>query len=259
MEDQKTETAKERRVESLGWLTESSVMPKKRKVIEGVGASSIIELRAQLYRTQEDARRFKAGDPDAVLHRPRKKTDTFTKKNAGVEERCNRDKLQLKAESDGSASYAALEKKAQLYEKLVRGEFSDEEDREKYSVDFLRKGFLEDEFKVLEDEGAGDLNPTLENNEDQSLHDSSSGRRSGIGWNPNKGVGFSQEHKALVKQVNEETIEAREQAAVLKQRRQIIAQKNREKLKQAFIKKKLEKLLAAEKKQTEDNSHLQLQ
>lgn len=51
-----------------------------------------------------------------------------------------RDKLELKAVKDGAVSYAALEKKAQLYEKLVRGELSDEEGEEKYCVDFFRKG-----------------------------------------------------------------------------------------------------------------------
>lgn len=51
-----------------------------------------------------------------------------------------RDKLELKAVKDGSASYAALERKAELYEKLVKGELSDEEDKEKYCVDFFRKG-----------------------------------------------------------------------------------------------------------------------
>lgn len=45
----------------------------------------------------------------------------------------------MKAVNDGSASYAALEKKAALYDKLVRGELSDEEDKEKYCVDFFRK------------------------------------------------------------------------------------------------------------------------
>lgn len=33
-----------------------------------------------------------------------------------------------------------MEKKAQLYEKLARGELSDEEAEEKYCVDFFRKG-----------------------------------------------------------------------------------------------------------------------
>ena len=56
-----------------------------------------------------------------------------------------RDKLELKAVKDGSASYAALEKKAELYDKLARGELSDEEDKEKYCVDFFRKGYAQDE------------------------------------------------------------------------------------------------------------------
>lgn len=33
-----------------------------------------------------------------------------------------------------------MERKAELYEKLVRGELSDEEDKEKYCVDFFQKG-----------------------------------------------------------------------------------------------------------------------
>jgi hypothetical protein len=53
----------------------------------------------------------------------------------------HRDKLELKAVKDGSASYAALEKKAELYEKLSRGKVPDEEDKEKYYVDFFQKGF----------------------------------------------------------------------------------------------------------------------
>lgn len=47
---------------------------------------------------------------------------------------------------DGAVSYAALEKKAQLYEKLVRGELSDEEAEEKYCVDFSRKGIAHEEY-----------------------------------------------------------------------------------------------------------------
>ena len=36
-------------VELLGWLMESSIMPKKQWAIAGVGPSSILELKAQLY------------------------------------------------------------------------------------------------------------------------------------------------------------------------------------------------------------------
>lgn len=50
-----------------------------------------------------------------------------------------RDKLELKALNEGAVSYAALEKKAELYDKLARGELSDEEDQEKYCVDFSSK------------------------------------------------------------------------------------------------------------------------
>lgn len=38
-----------------------------------------------------------------------------------------------------------MEKKAQLYEKLARGEVSDEEAEEKYCVDFFRKGIEHEE------------------------------------------------------------------------------------------------------------------
>ena len=43
-----------RDAESLGWLAQSAVQPKKRREIEGVSASSIVDLKAQLYRTQEE-------------------------------------------------------------------------------------------------------------------------------------------------------------------------------------------------------------
>jgi len=59
-----------------------------------------------------------------------------------------RDKLELKAIKDGSVSYAALEKKAELYDKLVKGELSDEEDKEKYCVDFVRKSDDHDDGNV---------------------------------------------------------------------------------------------------------------
>ncbi len=43
-------------------------------------------------------------------------------------------------------SYAALERKAQLYDKLSRGQYDDDE--EQYNVDFLSKGFLTDEMRI---------------------------------------------------------------------------------------------------------------
>jgi hypothetical protein len=78
------------RVDSLGWLTESSVMPKKQRAIEGVGPSSIVELRAQLYRTQEDVKRAKELGIEVDAFRPKKKIDEFLKKNSGVDDRATR-------------------------------------------------------------------------------------------------------------------------------------------------------------------------
>lgn len=87
------EEMKKKRVESLGWLTESSIMPKKHKAIEGVGASSILELKAQLYKTQEEAKKAKDLTPDVEFHRAKKKIvphDVFAQKNAGVDTRAHR-------------------------------------------------------------------------------------------------------------------------------------------------------------------------
>ncbi|KAG0621930.1 hypothetical protein M758_3G059000 [Ceratodon purpureus] len=235
-----------RRVDSLGWLTESAVMPKKQRAIQGVGPSSIVELRAQLYRTHEDVKRAKELGVDPDVFRPKKKLDAFLKKNFGVEDRATRDKLHLKATKDGVDSYAALEKKAELYDKLVRGELPDEEEKEKYSVDFLRKGSLDDEAQEMERDRLGDSrHDGRENFETAAVFDggtSDEKPKSGVGWGLGKSTGLSLEQKQLIREVNVETKEARGKAVELKQRRQMLAEKNREKLRLAFLKKQVEKL-----------------
>eukprot|EP00850_Spirogloea_muscicola_P019745 SM000198S05316 [mRNA] locus=s198:204581:205851:+ [translate_table: standard] len=226
----------------MGWLTESSVMPKRKRLIEGVGAASALELRAQLYQSQEDARR-RAADGGADDDDQRRRTRTpYAGKNPGVEARAHRDRLQLKP-TDGSNVYAALERKAALYEKLQRGEAPDEEEKEKYSVDFLRKGTLEEERAEMDAErdgcgaGAGlraDLD--LRTVSEAALRGAELAR-----------VGASAEHKQFVREVNAETRAARGKAQLLRMRRQQQAQKRQEKLKLAFIKKQAETILAARK------------
>ncbi|KAK9936749.1 hypothetical protein M0R45_013575 [Rubus argutus] len=178
-------------VESLGWLTESTIMPKKHRAIAGVGASSIMELKAQLYQSQEDSKKSKdLAGPDIEFHRAKKKItahDAFSAKNSGVDTRAHKDKLELKAVKDGSASYAALEKKAALYDKLAKPM------------------------------GLGQAGATWDNDE----------------------------HKRFVREVHQEANQAREKASELKVRRQEQATARREKLKQAYIRKQLEKLKAA--------------
>lgn len=86
------ETKKRVVTESLGWLTESSIMPKKHRAIEGVGPSSIMELKAQLYKSQEEAKQTKDlnGSDAQQYHRAKERIaakDSFSAKNSGVESR----------------------------------------------------------------------------------------------------------------------------------------------------------------------------
>ncbi|CAN6478556.1 unnamed protein product [Victoria cruziana] len=238
----------ERRVSSLGWLTESAVMPKKQKVIEGVGASSILELKAQLYKTQEEARKVKESAPDAEFHRAKKKivpNDVFSRKNSGIESRATRDKLELKAVEDGSASYAALERKAELYEKLSRGEVPDEEEKEKYCVDFFSKSLNCEESGMSKVERATSTEPKDNRDVDSDADIIPNLFAKPVGPGRTSEAVDRDEHKRLVREVHEEVSQARETASALKLRRQAQAQANREKLRQAYLRKQIEKLKAA--------------
>ncbi|KAK9086065.1 hypothetical protein Sjap_026476 [Stephania japonica] len=237
--------------QSLGWLTESSIMPKKHKAINGVGASSILQLKAHLYKSQEEAKSSKSSSADdlpyraTAKHKPPLRHDLFSPKNSGVESRANKDKLELKALQDGSVSYAALEKKAELYDKLVRGELSDEEEKEKYSVDFFRKGLEEDrsEQSTHGDDSFSEIPRENESDDTIGLFDA---KLEGPGQTA---VGLDEdEHKRFIREVHEEASQAREKAFALKLRREEQAAARREKLRQAYLKKRLESLKAAEKK-----------
>lgn len=78
---------KRERVDSLGWLTESAVLPKQQRAMEGVGPASLVEVRAHLYRTHEDFNRARELGLDPNTFHPKKKLDVFLLKNSGVEER----------------------------------------------------------------------------------------------------------------------------------------------------------------------------
>ncbi|KAL9224879.1 hypothetical protein vseg_000867 [Gypsophila vaccaria] len=231
--------------ESLGWLTESTIMPKKHKAIEGVGASSILQLKAELYKSQEDSKKSKDVSATDVEYHPAKKKLTplhpFARKNSGVDSRALLDKLALKAVSDGSASYEALEKKAKLYEKLAKGELSDEEDKEKYCVDFSLKGLTENELKQQADSSSAAEVPLSENIVDNDFIPFTS---------MSKGLGHTaetadiDEHRRFIKEVHEEANQAREKVSEVRLRRQEHAAARRERLKEAYLRKRLENLKA---------------
>ncbi|KAL8468462.1 hypothetical protein ACS0TY_031612 [Phlomoides rotata] len=258
MGEEESKAPKKRVVESLGWLTESSIMPRKHRAIEGVGASSILELKAQLYRSQEESKRnpkepIHSADHNyghLEVHRAKKKIshDTFSNKNSGVDARAAKDKIELKAVQDGSASYAALEKKAEIYNKLMRGELSDGEDEEKYCVDFFRKGLEHNEPEVPQ--GTDTSTPQAqyidENDGDGFLLNNT--KAAGLG-RTSATVDRSQ-HKHFVMEVHEEANQAREKVSELKMRRQEQVAARREKLKQAYLRKQLEKLKASKAEKT---------
>ncbi|KAI4312344.1 hypothetical protein MLD38_037161 [Melastoma candidum] len=232
-------------VESLGWLTESSILPKKHRAISGVGASSILELKAQLYQSQEESRKSKElGGPDAAsFHRAKKilpPRNSFSSKNSGVAARDLKDKLELKAEKDGTKTYEALERKAALYDKLVRGELSDEDDEEKYCVDFFRKNQELDESERPQANDAPPTEESKDDGDDLGLFDQKT-----IGPGRTAGMMDKDEHKRFVREVHEEVNEAREKVSELKMRRQRQADARREKLRQAYLRKQLDKLKAS--------------
>lgn len=218
-------------------------MPKKHRPIEGVGASSILELKAQLYKSQEDSKKSRdLSSTDAEYQRAKTRISTkdpFSNKNSGVDARAHKDKLELKAINDGSVSYAALEKKAELYDKLVKGELSDEEDKEKYCVDFVRKGDDYDDVSTTPN--------VLPENEHAGADGDAFLLFNMKPVGPGRTAGFvdGAEHKRNVREVHEEANRAREKASEIKLRRQEQIAAHREKLKQAYLQKKLEQLKAS--------------
>ncbi|CAI5472246.1 unnamed protein product [Closterium sp. Yama58-4] len=246
------------RIESLGWLTESALMPKKQRVIEGVSAGSLVSLRAELYKSQEDAKRAKEeGGGEPRVRRAGGGAeggpgDLFGGRNAGVEERAHRDALQWKAERDVAGH---LERKAAIYARLARGERAEGEGaqgegadwagvEEKYNVDFLRRGTLEEERQEMERERRGEEALLLGGAEGDG---GEGGRDGGGGAIVVAGGGMPSTQRELIREVIEETRTARERAALLKAKRQQQAEQKREKLRAAFLKQQLLKEKAKKK------------
>lgn len=154
----------------------------------------------------------------------------------------------MKAVKDGSVSYAALERKAKLYDKLVRGELSDGEEEEKYCVDFFRKGQQQQNSEQLQQHDISPAEPREEEDGDDDASPLSDTKAAGLG---RQTATFDRsEHKRFVMEVHKEASQAREKASELKLRRQEQVAARREKLKQAYIRKQIEKLKASKTEQT---------
>ncbi|KAM3915182.1 coiled-coil domain-containing protein 174 [Leptodactylus fuscus] len=117
-------------------------MDKKKKLLD-VTAASLVDLKAELFRKQEEFKHEKLVKAAGGVPKPRavpKKPSIWNKQNVGVAARAERD-AEEKTEEDDSLekSRKRLEEKAQLYEKMTKGDFPDEEMEELYLVDFAQK------------------------------------------------------------------------------------------------------------------------
>lgn len=117
-------------------------MDKKKKLL-GVTAASLVDLKAELFRKQEEFKHEKLAKAAGGVPKPRaplKKPNIWSKQNSGVTARAERD-VEEKNEEDDSLekSRKRLEEKAQLYEQMTKGDFPDEETEELYLVDFAQK------------------------------------------------------------------------------------------------------------------------
>ncbi|XP_047390434.1 coiled-coil domain-containing protein 174 [Sciurus carolinensis] len=130
-------------------------MDRRKKPLD-VTASSLVDLKAELFRKQEEFKQEKHLKDSGVWTKPKttnKKPSIWSKQNTGVSNRAEKDAEQ-KAEEQKTLDKARekLEEKAKLYEKMTKGDFIEEEVEEMYLVDFTQK--IIDRRKEMEALGA---------------------------------------------------------------------------------------------------------
>ncbi|XP_041638984.1 coiled-coil domain-containing protein 174 [Cheilinus undulatus] len=116
-------------------------MDKKKKPFD-VTASSLVDLKAELYRKQEQFKQEKLGQESSGsgFTTKSKKPNIWSKQNAGVAARAEKDAEQLAEEQNSlETSRRKLEEKAKLYEQMTKGDFPDEETEGLFLVDFTQK------------------------------------------------------------------------------------------------------------------------
>ncbi|XP_040014381.1 coiled-coil domain-containing protein 174 [Xiphias gladius] len=118
-------------------------MDKKKKPFD-VTASSLVDLKAELYRKQEQFKQEKLGQENAGAEFKSKskvkKPNVWSKQNAGVSARAEKDAEQLDEEQKSlDTAKRKLEEKAKLYEQMTKGDFPDEETEGLFLVDFTQK------------------------------------------------------------------------------------------------------------------------
>ncbi|XP_007948790.1 coiled-coil domain-containing protein 174 [Orycteropus afer afer] len=117
-------------------------MDRRKKPLD-VTASSLVDLKAELFRKQEEFKQEKILKDSGVSAKPKttnKKPSIWSKQNAGVSNRAEKDAEQkIEEQKTLDKAREKLEEKAKLYEKMTKGDFIDEEVEDLYLVDFTQK------------------------------------------------------------------------------------------------------------------------
>nr|XP_056712530.1 coiled-coil domain-containing protein 174 [Euleptes europaea] len=117
-------------------------MDRRKKPLD-VTVASLVDLKAELFRKQEEFKKEKFQKDAGTFVKTKvtnKKPSIWTKQNKGVSDRVEKDAEQ-KIEEQQTLDNARhkLEEKAKLYEKMTKGDFPDEETEDLYLVDFTQK------------------------------------------------------------------------------------------------------------------------
>ncbi|KAG7283214.1 hypothetical protein CRUP_004956 [Coryphaenoides rupestris] len=116
-------------------------MDKKKNPFK-VTASSLVDLKAELYRKQDQFKRDQLGQgsagPATKTKVTVKKPNVWSKQNAGVSERQQKD-VEPASEETTRLDNSRLEEKAKLYEQMTKGDLPDEETEAMFLVDFTQK------------------------------------------------------------------------------------------------------------------------
>eukprot|EP00916_Digyalum_oweni_P001583 GHVL01003045.1.p1 GENE.GHVL01003045.1~~GHVL01003045.1.p1 ORF type:complete len:219 (+),score=100.17 GHVL01003045.1:33-659(+) len=124
---------------SLGWLTESSLICKPSKSIEGLTDASLVDLRSVVAKEENEAKRrifTKNKKPKKKI----KKKDVMSDTNIGVELRDARDREIFKEEEKNfENSKKKMIEKCNIYEKMMNNE---KIENNEYLVDFTMKKYF---------------------------------------------------------------------------------------------------------------------
>ncbi|XP_078270532.1 coiled-coil domain-containing protein 174 [Rhinoraja longicauda] len=117
----------------------------KRKKTFAVTASSLVDLKAELYRKQEEFKQdklLKEAGGQYKVKSSNKKPGIWSKQNIGVSDRAEKDvEERIEEQQTLDKSRQRLEEKAKLYDQMTKGDFPDEETESMYLVDFTQKIF----------------------------------------------------------------------------------------------------------------------